>query len=402
MKRILFVDDERRILDGLQRTLRPYRKQWEMTFAISGSEALAILAAGNYDVIVTDMRMPQMDGAQLLEIVRHLYPGMIRIILSGHSDVEAAVRAVPVAHQFLSKPCDHAKLQAAIDPSNEYDSIVSDDATRRVIAAIGELPTMPATYATLMAALDDPEVSLDRISGIVERDMAVVAKVLQLVNSAFFGITSQVATVSAAVGFLGFDLLKHLVITVELFRTFAPVSHVAGFSTEEIQRHSCCVGSIASRLPIPRKKADSTSVAALLHDIGKLVLAVRLPGQFERALQASLAQNRPLYLLEEEMTGTTHAEIGAYLLGLWGIPPSVVDAVSRHHHPIRSAEDEEMDISLALHVADLLEHEAAGQKESVPPHAIEEISKDWLEWNHALPEWRKMAEEIVRCEAQCR
>jgi HD-like signal output (HDOD) protein len=401
MKHILFVDDERRILDGLQRMLRHCRKKWEMTFANSGAEALAILAANAYDVIVTDMRMPGMDGAQLLEKVRELYPGIIRIVLSGHTDREAAVRAVPVAHQFLSKPCDPDKLQAAIDPSHEYDSIVADEATRRVIAAIGELPTMPSTYTTLMAALDDPEASLDKIAGIVQRDMAVVAKVLQLVNSAFFGITNQVATVSAAVGFLGFDLLKHLVITVELFRTFTPVSRVVGFSVEEIQRHSCCVGSIASRLPMPRRKADATSVAGLLHDIGKLVLAVRLPGQFERALQASLAQHRPLHILEEELTGTSHAEIGAYLLGLWGLPASVVMAVSLHHHPIRSAEDEEMDISLALYVADLLEHEAAGQKENVPPGGLEEISKDWLEWSEALPAWRKTAEEIVRREAQC-
>src|SRR5579859_4207949 len=133
MKRVLFVDDERRILEGLQRMLRHYRKQWEMTFANSGAEALSILAGGRYDVIVSDMRMPGMDGAQLLETVRKLYPGMIRIVLSGHTDMEAAIRAVPVAHQFLAKPCDPDKLQAAIDPSNEADPMVTDDGTRRMI-----------------------------------------------------------------------------------------------------------------------------------------------------------------------------------------------------------------------------------------------------------------------------
>src|SRR5579862_1975913 len=136
MKRILFVDDERRVLEGLQRMLRPHRSQWHMRFANSGQEALAMLEEGSYDVIVSDMRMPGMDGAQLLETVRERYPGMIRIVLSGHSDVEAALRAVPVAHQFLAKPCDAEKLQAAIDPSSENDPIVADEATRRMIADI--------------------------------------------------------------------------------------------------------------------------------------------------------------------------------------------------------------------------------------------------------------------------
>jgi putative nucleotidyltransferase with HDIG domain len=401
MKRILFVDDEPRILEGLQRMLRRYRKEWEMAFANSGSEALAVLAANPYDVIVSDMRMPGMDGAQLLEAVRERYPGMIRVVLSGHTDMEAAIRAVPVAHQFLSKPCDAGQLQAAIDPSHECDAIIADDGTRRVIAAIGELPTLPSTYATLMAALDDPDASLDQVAAIVERDMAVAAKVLQLVNSAFFGITKQVATVSAAVGFLGFDLLKNLVITVELFRTFASGCHITGFSVEEIQRHSRCVAAIAARLPVSRKNADATSVAGLLHDIGKLVLAARLPEQLERALQASLEQNRPLHIVEEEMTGTSHAEIGAYLLRLWGLPASIVAAVSQHHHAARAIADTPLDISLAVHIADMLEHATAGQSGNVWQATLDDLCRDSAEWSGSLPEWRETAQEIIQREAEC-
>jgi len=399
MKRILFVDDERRVLEGLQRMLRPHRSQWHMRFANSGQEALAMLEEGSYDVIVSDMRMPGMDGAQLLETVRERYPGMIRIVLSGHSDVEAALRAVPVAHQFLAKPCDAEKLQAAIDPSSENDPIVADEATRRMIADIGELPTLPGTYATLMSAIDDPEASLNQIAGIVSRDTAVAAKVLQLVNSAFFGITSQVTTVSAAVGFLGFDLLKNLVVTIELFRTFSSGSGVAGFSAEEVQRHSCCVAAIAARLPVSRSKADATSVAGLLHDIGKLVLATRSAQQFERALQAAITENRPLYVLEEEMNGASHAEIGGYLLKLWGLPASVVEAVSRHHHPIRT-DNTTIDMSMAIHIADLLEHEASGQT-SVSPVALDDLCKESVAWSESLPGWRTAAAEIVQGRAQC-
>lgn len=399
MKRILFVDDERRILEGLQRMLRPYRKQWDMAFANSGNEALAMLAAGAYDVIVSDMRMPGMDGAQLLELVRERYPGMVRLVLSGQFGKDAALHAVPVAHQFLMKPCDAGKLQATIERFCEYDSMIADGATRRVVAAIGELPALPSTYAALVHALEDPETSLDQVGALVERDVAVAAKVLQLVNSSFFGLSREVSTIPMAVGYLGFETLTQLVVTVEVFRTFACGPHMAAF-VEEVQRHSRCVAAIAAVLPVARQNAGTTLVAALLHDVGKLIMATRLSGQFETALQASRDRNRPLHTLEEEITGTTHAEIGAYLLALWGLPSAVVTAVSQHHQPVSVTANTALDISLALHLADMLEHEAAGHPEHLSPGALDEFCEDSPEWAESLPEWRKIAGEIVEREAR--
>jgi putative nucleotidyltransferase with HDIG domain len=399
MKRILFVDDESRILEGLQRMLRPYRKQWDMAFANSGNEALAMLAQSPYDVIVSDMRMPGMDGAQLLELVRERYPGMVRLVLSGQFGKDAALHAVPVAHQFLMKPCDAGKLQATIERFCECDSMIADGATRRVVSAIGELPALPSTYAALVDALGDPETSLDQVGAIVERDVAVAAKVLQLVNSSFFGLSREVATISMAVGYLGFETLTQLVVTVEVFRTFACGPHLSAF-VEEVQRHSRCVASIAARLPVVRQKSGTTSVAALLHDVGKLIMATRLTGQFELALQASVEQKRPLQTLEEEMTGTTHAEIGAYLLALWGLPSAVVTAVSQHHLPISVTADTPLDIRLAVRLADMLEHEAAGHLENILPGALEDFCKASPEWTESLPEWRKIAEDVVQGEAQ--
>jgi putative nucleotidyltransferase with HDIG domain len=399
MKRILFVDDERRILDGLQRMLHCCRKKWEMTFVNSGDEALAVLAKTSYDVIVSDMRMPGMDGVRLLQFVSERYPGMMRIVLSGQFEIDAAMRAVPVAHQFLTKPCDAGTLQEVIERSSGNDSAVADVAIRRIIAAIGELPALPHTYAALVAAVDAPAATLDQVSAIVERDVAVAAKVLQLVNSAFFGLSHEIVTVPMAVGFLGFDVLKQLVVTVELFRAFECGCHIAGFSVDETQRHSRCVAAIAARLPVLRKQAAATSVAALLHDIGKLVLASRLPALLERALQVSRDQNLPAHVAEEGIIGISHAEVGAHLLSLWGLPAPVVAAVSQHHHPVHATADETTDIGLALYIADLLEHEASGTLQSDAPGALDELCKD--SWNESLPGWRKIAAEIVQREAQC-
>lgn len=393
MKRILFVDDEPRILEGLQRMLRSSRKQWEMSFAKSGDEALQLLAAEPYDVIVTDMRMPGMDGAQLLKLVRERYPGVIRIVLSGQFEADAAMRVVQAAHQFLTKPCEASKLQEVIDRFCRGDELVFDAGTRGLIAAVGELPPLPRTYAALVAALNDPQTSLDQVGSIVEGDVAVAAKVLQLVNSAFFGLSREIATVSMAVGYLGFDVLKQLVMAVELFRTFVCERPIAGFSVEEIQRHSRCVAGIAARLPVGQQQAAATSVAALLHDVGKLVLAVHLPEVFERALQASLSEKRPLYRVEESIHGTTHAEIGAYLLALWGLPASIVQAVLRHHHPIHPAGNTTLSMDFAVHIADLLTLEAEGRSETSA-----QIEAELLDWHESLPDWRESAQEVVQRE----
>jgi len=114
-KRVLFVDDEPRILDGRRRMLRSMRHEWKMSFAETGQEALAILANQPFDVVVVDMRMPGMDGVQLLSEVRKRHQ-IIRIVLSGTADREAILRAVGLAHQYLSKPCDAETLKSVLCP----------------------------------------------------------------------------------------------------------------------------------------------------------------------------------------------------------------------------------------------------------------------------------------------
>src|ERR1700690_3600413 len=115
MRRVLFVDDEPQILEGLRHRLHRQRKQWEMLFAESGKAALKILAHEPVDVIITDMRMPQMDGATLLTKVKELYPRVVRIVLSGHAELETALRAVPVAHQFLNKPSEPGVIEGVVE-----------------------------------------------------------------------------------------------------------------------------------------------------------------------------------------------------------------------------------------------------------------------------------------------
>jgi CheY-like chemotaxis protein len=219
MKRIIFVDDEVRILEGLQRMLRPQRHIWEMAFAPSGQSALQMMEAAPFDVIVSDMRMPGMDGATLLRAVREKYPSVLRIILSGYTELEAALNAVPVAHQFLVKPCDQDTLQTAIERATSLNSILNNKRLESIVGSMQQLPSLPKSCIEMREVLADPDSSSHSIALLVERDPAMSAKVLQLVNSAFFGVARNISDINTAITYLGKASWK---ISCSPSKSFAP------------------------------------------------------------------------------------------------------------------------------------------------------------------------------------
>lgn len=359
MKRILFVDDEPNILDGLRRMLRPQRLAWDVAFVSSAEEALTLMEAGPFDVIVSDMRMPGMDGATLLKTVSAKYPQVLRIVLSGYTELESSYRAVPFAHQFLLKPCEPESLISAIETGTRLSETLRSEALAKVVGSLGELPSAPRVYAELRLALADANAPIERIVKVVEKDVAIVAKLLQLVNSAFFGTVRKVADIKTAVMYLGVKTLHDLVLSVEIGRSFQSRQHVEGFSIEMLQQHSSLTASIASRICETGNVAEYAMAAGLLHDTGKLVLADRLPKQFAAAISLAGRTSRPLFLVEEELIGVSHAEVGAYLLSLWGLPHPVVEAAAHHHHSERIS-SVTWNPAKAVYVANLLAHEHAG------------------------------------------
>lgn len=399
MKRILFVDDETKVLDGLQRMLHAQRNEWDMQFVPSGAEALALLETNPFDVVVSDVRMPEMDGSMLLQRVQQKFPSVIRVVLSGYFEREAALKAAGVAHQYLAKPCQPDKLRETIDRLFRSTAILTDEPARRVVGAIGSLPSLPGTCMALMEALQKPDMSLEEIGRIIEQDVSMSAKVLQLVNSPLFGLAGEPADIRTAVGYMGLDALRQLVLSAEILRTFQPEESVAEFSLEYFQRHCRLAARIASRLPAPKEVVSAGVMAALLHDIGKLVMAVRLPLQFERAWQTSLDQDRPVYTVEDELMGTSHAEIGAYLLSLWGLPTPIVDAVARHHHPtVAKGSGPGLDLLAITHISDALACELEAGMRGRTPGSCGRLNLEYVEALGVagqLPAWRKKAGQLV-------
>jgi putative nucleotidyltransferase with HDIG domain len=391
MKRILFVDDEIGILDGLKRSLRPMRKEWEMAFAPGADAALSLLSTASFDVIVSDMRMPGMDGAALLEVVREKYPSMLRIILSGYTELQASLRAVPVAHQFLLKPCDPEMLRAGVLRATSLGEVLDSKMLTSLVGALRDLPSLSTVFVELKEAMSRPDVSIESLSKIVQRDVALTAKVLQLVNSAFFGLARDVTDLKTAVGYLGVSVLHDLVLGVEVFRAFTPNEHVSEEYFKEFHRHAQLCAAIASRIAQKHHVSPATTIAAFLHDVGKLVIAERTPAHFARALSQAQEENRPLYEIEERLIHISHAEVGAYLLSLWGLPVGVVEAVAHHHHP-RRVPTNGLDMVLLVHVANHLAHECEAQEQGQPTPELDMELILEAGADDFLPEWRKLAE----------
>lgn len=356
MSRVLFVDDEPNVLDALRRMLHPMGKRWELVFASSGQEALAILGQAQFDIIVTDMRMPGMDGAQLLAEVMDRYPNMVRIVFSGHSDPAFILRSVKAAHQYLAKPCDPQILCSTIERALSLRGLFSDHSVQELVSQIESLPSLPSVYEEILAELHSPDPSPQRVGNIVAKDLAMTAKILQLVNSAFFGLFSRVTNAVEAVRYLGIETVKALALSLHLFSELRPTP-LEGFSVEELWEHSLKVAGAARAVAWNDTHdpsiADASFTAGLLHDSGRLIMATKLPQRYAPILEQVAKEGRNLWEVERNSLGTSHGEVGAYLLGIWGLPQDVVEAVLFHHEPSRGLSSVGgVDPLIAVHVSD--------------------------------------------------
>lgn len=307
--RVLFVDDEPHLLAGLRRSLHTRGVGWQISFAASGAEALDLMTAEPCDAVISDMRMPGMDGAQLLDRIRRAHPGTARFVLSGEADRDAVLASASVAHQFFDKPCDVENIIAVVDRVLTLRSSLDDPGLRDLLGGIGPLPMLPATHAALTAAVACIDAADQTAPRILATDIAGCAEVLRLTNSAFFGVPRRFATMAEAVSLLGPETLRALVTSGAVVREVAPggepelesLNHRARQRVEAVQR-------IAHEQQWPDAETARTALAALLLEIGTLALASG----------------------EEPLGPTDHppGQLSAYLLTLWGFGEDVVSLVA--------------------------------------------------------------------------
>ena len=369
--------------------LRPMRQEWDMHFASGGPEALERLDRAPCDVIVSDMRMPGMDGAQLLAEVRKRHPMTVRFALSGHTEPDMILRAIGPTHQFLAKPCDADLLKTSVSRVCTLRELLPDKTLTQMVTGIETLPSDPAVYQQVVAAVASPNSSLDAIAQTISSDLGMTAKMLQLVHSAFFGLQRHLPNPVQAVDILGLDTVQSLVLTAQVF-SYADSTTMGELSLDTLWRHGMAVGScarhIADMMGCDQTMLDDTFTAGLLHDIGIVILAAHLPEYHVRIKAHVESEDSTYWQAEKAIFGASHAEIGAYLMGLWGLPASIVNALAYHHDPTAHS-DHTFSPLTAVHVANVMVRTLMAGDQPDRHRQFDNAYLEALDLTDQLPSW---------------
>lgn len=334
-KKILFVDDEVQILRSLNRLFMD--TEYEVFTAGSGEEALELLINEHVDLVITDMRMPIMDGCQLLQQIKELHPNALRIILSGYSDKNTILAALQknIAKLYILKPWDNTKLLLLIDQIFETESILRDGNLLGLINNADELPTLKSSYRQIMDLIDN-EGDLVKIANAIEKDPTVAAKILQIINSAFYEV--KTGSLKHAIAFLGLSHIRNILLATSIVDSFN-MSDIYGTRLEMLWNHSFLCSKIVNMMYgklLNKKLSESEASAGLLHNIGIVLLLKIFPENYLEIFHSIEKGKNNLLQIEEESLAVTHQQTGGYLLKWWELPYPIVEAALYHHTPFAS------------------------------------------------------------------
>lgn len=392
VKRILFVDDDKSVLDGLKRLLHKMEGEWEMNFFDGGRSALTAMGKSNYDIIVTDLRMAEMGGVELLEIVRKRHPDATRLMLSGCSEQPMYGKAVSCAHQFIAKPCDSDQLINQLSRSFTIRERIRSQKVANILPSLRSLPAMPQAYKRVLDMIENPRCTSRKIGEVISKDIGMSAKILQIVNSAFYGPSMKISDPVRASVYLGIKAIKALALTDGVFSTL-PEEKVEQFCVSGLQEHCVRVGALARNICKSQKLSDQQQeiamMAGILHDTGKVIMISEFDYELAEITRLSREEKKPCYQIERETIDLTHAELGGCLLNLWGLGNDIIEAATFHHEPEHCVSNG-FAISTSVYLANAIDHQlcssfGGGWSEDINMDILEK-----LELTEMLPEWKKM------------
>lgn len=338
MKRIVFVDEEEQHLLDLERALQSERTLWDMSFVTSPAQALELVSAGGkLDVIVASLAMTEMDGLEFLTKVKTMHPNSIRFGLTASNGSSSIMKASNVAHQLLEKPCEPHKIRVLITRACSLRDHLTESPLKKRLHEVGGVPSLPVLYQEVMHEIHSPDPSIAKVAEIIEKDIGMSAKLLQVVNSAGTGLRNKVSSVVQAASLLGMQKISAMVLMVEVFSLMTSKALPSGFSIESLWDHSLRVGEYAKK--IAKNEVDEAQIiddsftGGLLHDLGLVILATRMPKELGDALRLAKSERISLFEAEKRVFRSTHAEAGGYLLELWGLPDPLVESVTYHDYP---------------------------------------------------------------------
>lgn len=379
--RVLLVTNDTNTQRSARQAFAPVQPEWEVHIARGGPEALRLISGPAFDSVVLDNQLAGISCTELLLEVRRWHPRTARMVLApaGSSDM---VQLVAVAHRVLPKPCPPADLVNAVQRAYSLRELLGASSLVSVIGRLTSVPALSTLYTQIADTLMQPDYSLAAVGELVSQDLGIAARLLQMANSALVGLRKPAATPSQAVKILGADLTRTLILAADLFSRYNPHT-LRPFSIELLWEHSQAVAELAGAIAAAERAEErvirESALAGLLHDIGQLTLASQLAGPYREVMKTMRIDNLRAEEAERQILGTSHAEVGAYLLGLWGLPDAIVEAVAWHHHPSGCPSAGFTPLT-AVHAADTILHAAENAEPDAEYLARLGLSNRWSHW----------------------
>ncbi|MBN2282065.1 MAG: HDOD domain-containing protein [Candidatus Marinimicrobia bacterium] len=326
VKRIIFVDSEKEMLNSIKRVFYPMRKQWTISLFDNADDALKMIETDVVDVLFSDFKLVGMSGLELFDRVRTFSPTTLRIALTGAGYVEPNQKSVKLIHQYLQKPCELKTIKEVIEKADQLQKLLENENLSKIISQVDTLPSLPTIYNEINEKIDLPETSAREIGEIVARDMSMSVKMLQLVNSSFFGLRNKISNPIDAVLMLGLNTVKSLVLSIKIFKKLS--EGVDAKMAQNLWNHSLSVGTnnkkIAQIEGLSNKEQYDYFSNGMLLDLGKLFFLAYFPSESKHVVEISKKQKISILQAEKEIFGSTSHHVGAYLMAIWGLPGSLI------------------------------------------------------------------------------
>ena len=263
--RILLVDGDGELLQTWRRAFGKRHRSWEVLLAPSGGEALQVLARDPIDIVFSELRLPDMAGAELLHSVREAQPGAVRIGLADSVVVEVSLpeRVEKVAgdfHRLFAKPVDPGLLIDVVESLNIEDDETNVRTIRAFVGGLGRIPSLPSLYMELVALLEREDAGMGDIARLIRRDLGVASQVLKLVNSGHFAANRPVTEIGQAVAMLGVDSIRAMVLFRGLISSL-DAHNLYGLDLEKLWLHSFEVAVGTRKLAILEGQTDLADFA---------------------------------------------------------------------------------------------------------------------------------------------
>jgi putative nucleotidyltransferase with HDIG domain len=367
---------------------------WEIREAPTAYAAVEILQQNPIDVLVVDAYQGENSGAALLDKIERRFPQARGFILADLADSKA-LKCVGAAHPLLASPCDQVVLQEALNRAGIMEVLFSNAAVKNLAHTFKKMPSPPSSYFQVLREVQSPDSSMARIGELISQDLALTAKLLQMVNSARYGLQQKVSNAGEAVMYLGLETTKALVILAHTFSYFED-ANVGDFSVEGLWEHSLGTARLARAIAQSENAdadvRDEAFTAGLLHDIGKLLMAANEPAKFQEAQATAIVQELPEWETERELFGATHAELGAWMMAIWGLPLNIVEAILLHHSPAKLLNQGFCALT-AVHAANVAWLVHRGSQVNISTIRLDETYLDSLGLMDRIKSWHQLKDD---------